>query len=264
MNKNMIFWWTLPLIYWNLVSTSVYAFIAPKYPTFALPRFRRHLQNKMIETNNKPHIIIAGPPSVGKGTLCSAVRTKLGLVHISCGELFRDLIASNNDIGRKVSSYVTSGNLVPDHIVLDMLRDRLKSKDCDNAGWVLDGFPRSKTQALSLLRMGYNISDVIVLDAPESVIVERGMGRCIDPNTGIVYHRTHDPPPPEILERVVTRADDTKEMLSKRYEQYQNSIANILEVFGDKVHIIDASRELQTYIQDIDRLLDKYVKKGET
>jgi adenylate kinase len=206
-----------------------------------------------------PHLIIAGPPSVGKGTLCNIIGNKLGLVHISAGDMFRESIKAQNKIGRKVAKYVQNGRLVPDKVVIAMINDRLAQTDCVQNGWLLDGYPRSEKQAQSLSMAGHDVDSVIVLDAPPTTILERGLGRCIDPVDGKVYHKIHNPPPSSILHRIIERPDDTKETLLRRYDEYKKTIERILRAYGSKVHIIDASRDMDTYIYEVNSLLDSLV-----
>lgn len=227
-------------------------------PFFSFLRFNRNLSQ---DKPSPPHIMIAGPPSVGKGSLCNIVGTRLGLVHISAGDIFRESIRARTKIGNQVANFVKNGRLVPDKITIDMIKERLAQNDCVQKGWLLDGFPRSMKQAMSLKQSGISVDTVIVLDAPPSIILQRGLGRCIDPVNGRVYHKIYNPPPSNILHRIIERPDDTKETLLRRYDEYKETIGNILQVYGNKVHIIDASRDMNVYIDEINSILDPLVKR---
>ena len=208
-----------------------------------------------------PHIIIAGPPSVGKGTLCSIMSKKFGFVHISSGDLLRESVTLGDHYKNKFEKYMKSGQLVPDSCIVDIIHHRLACKDCADNGWLLDGFPRSKTQATALAKMGHTIDGVIILDAPISTILERGLGRVVDPITGRVYHKTHNPPPEGVRDRVICRSDDTEDTLLKRYEEYKMTVEQLFASYSCDVNRVDASQDMDKCIGDIEMILDRHIQR---
>lgn len=129
--------------------------------------------------------------------------TQYGLVHISVGDLLREQVAVGTDAGKKAKAYMESGNLVPDEVVVEMVVTRLSQEDVNKAGWLLDGYPRSESQAQAIVKEGINPDVFLLINVPDEVIVERVVGRRSDPVTGDIYHLTYKPPPAEITDRLV-------------------------------------------------------------
>ncbi|MFS7981913.1 putative adenylate kinase [Helianthus anomalus] len=161
--------------------------------------------------------MISGAPASGKGTQCEMIVQKFGLVHISTGDLLRSEVAAGSEIGNQAKEYMNSGRLVPDEVVTTMVIGRLSRDDAKEKGWLLDGFPRSFAQAQSLEKM--KIPDIfIALDVPDEILIDRCVGRRLDPETGKIYHIKNFPPETEeVKARLITRADDTEE---KAYIHY--------------------------------------------
>ncbi|KAL9263850.1 putative adenylate kinase 2, chloroplastic [Drosera capensis] len=133
-------------------------------------------------------VMIAGAPASGKGTQCELITGKYGLVHISAGDLLRAEIASGSENGRLAKEHMEKGQLVPDEIVVRMVKERLLKPDSLEKGWLLDGYPRSLSQAMALQEYGIQPDVFILLDVPEDILVERVVGRRLDPVTGRIYH----------------------------------------------------------------------------
>ncbi|XP_064958937.1 probable adenylate kinase 5, chloroplastic isoform X2 [Musa acuminata AAA Group] len=178
-------------------------------------------------------VMISGAPASGKGTQCQMLVEKYGLVHISTGDLLRAEVSSGTEIGKKAKEYMDTGMLVPDEIVTDMVVSRLSQKDVKEKGWLLDGYPRSSSQAGSLERMKIRPDIFIVLEVPDEILIDRCVGRRMDPVSGKIYHLKNFPPETEeISARLITRTDDTQEK-------------------------VDGNRPREIVFQEIDALLQK-------
>ena len=152
-----------------------------------------------------------GAPASGKGTQCELLSENFGLTHISAGDLLRAEVASGTANGKKAKEFMDAGKLVPNEIVVTMVKDRLSQSDAQ-AGWLLDGYPRSKDQADALEEADIRPEVFLLLEVPEELLVERVVGRRLDPETGKIYHLKYAPPESdEIAARLIQRSDDTEE-----------------------------------------------------
>ncbi|KAG6738767.1 hypothetical protein POTOM_058389 [Populus tomentosa] len=176
-------------------------------------------------------IMISGAPASGKGTQCELITKKYGLVHIAAGDLLRAEIASGSENGKRAKEYMEKGQLVPNEIVVMMVKERLLLPDSQENGWLLDGYPRSLLQATALKEFGFQPDLFILLEVRvlvaagmlcylvashylvnEEILVERVVGRRLDPVTGKIYHLKYSPPETEeIAARLTQRFDDTEE-----------------------------------------------------
>ncbi|KAH0658911.1 hypothetical protein KY285_027458 [Solanum tuberosum] len=155
-------------------------------------------------------VMISGAPASGKGTQCELITKKYDLVHIAAGDLLRAEIAAGTENGRRAKEYMDKGQLVPNEIVVTMVKERLMRPDSQEKGWLLDGYPRSSSQAVALKEFQPDL--FILLEVPEEILVERVVGRRLDPVTGRIYHLKYSPPETdEIAARLTQRFDDTEE-----------------------------------------------------
>ena len=138
-------------------------------------------------------IILLGMPGAGKGTQAQIIEEELAIANVSTGAILREVSKSESDLGQKVQTYLNSGQLVPDEIIIEMLVERISKDDCNN-GFILDGFPRNIEQAKSLDQAGVSIDLVIYLKILEEQIIERMSGRRIHLASGRSYHTTFNPP----------------------------------------------------------------------
>eukprot|EP01063_Lacrimia_lanifica_P017444 TRINITY_DN24536_c0_g1_i1.p2 TRINITY_DN24536_c0_g1~~TRINITY_DN24536_c0_g1_i1.p2 ORF type:complete len:255 (+),score=86.85 TRINITY_DN24536_c0_g1_i1:65-829(+) len=176
---------------------------------------------RFMKTAPRPKLVIQGPPASGKGTQCEKLLKQLGVVHISTGDILREQIAKNTWLGREAQRYIKDGQLVPDQLVIDLVKKRLNEPDCKRKGWMLDGFPRTASQARIMIRDGIVPDCIVKLVVPDDVIINRIGGRRIDPKTTKVYHLVTKPPPPGL--KVVQRPDDTPEAILKRLKTYHDT-----------------------------------------
>ncbi|KAG5013847.1 Adenylate kinase 2, chloroplastic [Glycine max] len=176
-------------------------------------------------TNEALNVMISGAPASGKGTQCHLITNKYGLVHIAAGDLLRAEIATGSDNGKRAKQYMEKGQLVPDEIVVMMVKERLLKPDSKENGWLLDGYPRSLSQATALEALGFRPHIFLLLEVSEDVLVERVVGRRLDPVTGKIYHLKYSPPETqEIAARLTQRFDDTEEKAFINISLYETTI----------------------------------------
>jgi adenylate kinase len=197
-------------------------------------------------------LILLGAPGAGKGTQGALLAAELGVPKIATGDMLRDAVREGTALGREAKGYMDAGALVPDDVILGMVRERL-SQDDAKGGAVFDGYPRNAAQAESLDEMlrgiGRKIDAVVYLEVDDDAIVRRMGGRRTDPETGSVYHVEHNPPPAEIAARCVIRPDDVEETVRTRLEVYRKSTAPLVEHYraaGVPVHTVDGARPIET------------------
>ena len=178
------------------------------------------------------NIIFLGPPGAGKGTQAQIICQKMGIPQISTGDMLRTAIAAKTETGLKAKEYMDKGQLVPDAVVIDIVKDRLTSEDCQK-GYILDGFPRTVEQAQSLGTFA-NIDAAINLDVPDEVLVARLSGRRVCPLCGAPYHV--DRLNGETLCKVdatplIQRDDDKPETVLNRLKVYHQKTAPLIEYY---------------------------------
>ncbi len=187
-------------------------------------------------------LIILGAPGAGKGTQASIISQKLDIPHISTGEIFRDNIKSNNELGKLAKEYIDKGQLVPDDITIRIVKRRLDEDDC-RRGFILDGFPRTVPQAdaleSELCKVNQSINKVLDIDVNDDEIVDRMMGRRVCTNCGATYHVKYKPPinPGKCdvcSQSLEQRDDDTEETLRKRLQVYHRQTEPLIEYYRDK------------------------------
>lgn len=203
-------------------------------------------------------VMISGAPASGKGTQCQMIVQKFGLVHISTGDLLRAEVAAGTETGNKAKEYINTGRLVPDEIVTAMVKERLFCDDAKEKGWLLDGYPRSLAQAQSLKELGIRPDIYIVLEVPDEILIDRCVGRRLDPVTGKIYHLKNFPPETEeIKARLVTRPDDTEEKVKSRLEIYERNAEAVSTVYKDIMRKIDGNRPKEVVFEEISSLLSQ-------
>ena len=184
------------------------------------------------------NIIFFGAPGAGKGTQAEIVSEKMNIPTISTGAIIRAAIKAGTDMGKSAQSYIEKGNLVPDEVVIGIIKDRLDEDDCKN-GFILDGFPRTIPQAEALDRMGVNIDVVLELFVPDDEIVTRMSGRRVCPKCGATYHTKFNPSTAgencdKCGEVLSVRKDDAPEVVKSRLVVYHNETEPLKEYYGNK------------------------------
>ena len=169
-------------------------------------------------------IIFLGAPGAGKGTQAERISVRCAIPTVSTGNIIREAVKAGTDMGLKAREYSEAGKLVPDEVVIGIIRERLSQPDCAN-GFILDGFPRTIPQAEALDEMGIGIDRVVAIEVPDDVIVERISGRRVCPSCGASYHILHKRPTRENVcdqcgADLITRKDDAPETVLERLRVY--------------------------------------------
>lgn len=170
------------------------------------------------------NLILLGAPGAGKGTQAEKICAKLSIPAISTGNILREAMAAETEMGLKAKSYIDAGKLVPDEVVIGIIEDRLKAEDCKN-GFILDGFPRTIPQAEALDKMGVRIDRVLEIYVPDEKITARLSGRRVCLKCGATYHTEYKKPKTEGVcdvcdEKLVQRKDDMPETVLDRLKTY--------------------------------------------
>ena len=183
-------------------------------------------------------IIFLGAPGAGKGTQADRVSARLGIPTISTGAIIRAAIKDGTPLGLEAKKFIEHGALVPDDIVIEIVKERLNESDCDK-GYILDGFPRSVPQAQALDDMGVSIDKVISLEVGDEEIVDRMTGRRVCASCGKTYHNIHLPPVKEGVcdacgGELKVRADDAPDVVRSRLEIYHSTTEPLKAYYRDK------------------------------
>jgi adenylate kinase len=185
-------------------------------------------------------VVLLGPPGSGKGTQAAKLCQKLGIPHISTGDIFRENIKEKTALGQKANEYISKGNLVPDEITLDMLFNRVSQADCKE-GYLLDGFPRTVTQAEALdKRLSSQVECVVLnLAVSDPVILQRATGRLLCRSCDNIQHRDFSPPKqPGVCDRcggqLYQRPDDAEAVVRQRLEVYHKQTEPVIAYYRNK------------------------------
>lgn len=193
---------------------------------------------------NRMKMVFLGPPGAGKGTIAVRAKEFYNIPHISTGDLFRNNIKNETELGLKVKEILASGGLVPDSVTIEMVKNRIAEPDCKN-GFILDGFPRTIPQADALAEMT-DIDAVVNFVVPMEEVVKRLSGRRMCPSTGRLYHIVFNPP------KVEGKDDETGEDLIQRPDDKEDAIVHRLEVYAEQTEpLIDYYRK-KGLIKEID------------
>lgn len=190
------------------------------------------------------NLILLGPPGAGKGTQAEILSKKLGVDTISTGAMLRGAIREGTELGRMASEYINEGKLVPDDVVVGIVKERLSQEDCKK-GFILDGFPRTTAQAEALRESGIRIDKVLLLDVADEVIVERLSGRRECSKCATPYHIVYKPSPAgdkcPCGGELIQRDDDNEQTVKNRIEVYHNQTEPIKEYYEKQGILVVAS-----------------------
>ena len=210
-------------------------------------------------------ILLLGPPGGGKGTQAKHLINKLNIPQISTGDMLREHVSNKTNLGVEAKEYMTAGALVPDKVILGMMKERLADSDCNN-GYILDGFPRTIPQAegldLLLEELNQNIDLIIVIEVNDDNIVERMGGRRVHASSGRIYHIKYNPPKDEgkddqTGEDLIVRDDDKEITVRKRLTIYHKETSPLIEYYKSKSRIcyIDGEKDINEVSQSINEIL---------
>lgn len=182
-------------------------------------------------------LILLGAPGAGKGTQAEIISEKYGIPAISTGAIIREAIKNGTDMGKSAKQYTDAGALVPDEVVIGIIKDRLSDSDCAN-GFILDGFPRTVPQAQALEDMGVEITDVISIEVPDEKILKRMSGRRVCKKCGATYHTEYNPSPAGEYcvcgEKLTVRSDDDPKVVAQRLETYHETTEPLKAFYAEK------------------------------
>ncbi len=217
-----------------------------------------------LNENAKNVIILLGPPGSGKGTQAKKIAAKLNIPHISTGDLFRENMKKETELGKKAKSFMDAGKLVPDAVVLEMLFDRVANDD-GKSGYLLDGFPRTIPQAEALDKHLSETADVKVINlhVSDEMVIKRISGRLSCPKDGTVYNIFFNPPKEEGIcdidgEKLIQRADDKPEVVKERLKVYKEQTEPLIEYYEKqgKLKTVDGEKEPDQVFQEIMTFID--------
>lgn len=213
------------------------------------------------------YIVLLGPPGAGKGTQAQVISKEMHLAHISSGDLFRENLKNQTELGKLAQGYMNRGELVPDDVTIAMVKDRLARPDCAE-GALLDGFPRTPAQAdalsAMLASMGQKVSSVPYISVPAQELIERLGGRWTCTVCGHVYHEKYNPPKtPGVCDvdggKLVQRDDDKAETVANRIRVYMEQTAPLIDYYRQKGLLIevDGTQSIDAVSQEILAALQK-------
>jgi adenylate kinase len=186
--------------------------------------------------------VLLGPPGAGKGTQAKLLQEKFDACQISTGDILRTAVAEQTPLGKQAAQYINRGALVPDSVIVDLVAERLKEKDCE-PGFILDGFPRTIPQAESLdailKQRGLSLNCVLSVEVPQRDIIDRLAGRRTCRNCGALAHVAFSPPKKEgVCDRcggeLFQRDDDREETIANRLKVYENQTAPLVSYYRDR------------------------------
>jgi adenylate kinase len=214
------------------------------------------------------YIVLLGPPGAGKGTQAQVISKEYGLVHISSGDLFRENLKNETDLGKLAQGYMSRGELVPDDVTIAMVKERISRPDCSK-GALLDGFPRTPAQADALAKMleGFNgqISSVPYIAVPADVLIDRLSGRWSCPVCGTVYHDKFNPPQTaghcdKDGAELIQREDDKPATVERRIRVYMDQTAPLIAYYKGRGVLaeVDGTRS----IDEVSGLMLAAIREG--
>ncbi len=214
------------------------------------------------------YIVLLGPPGAGKGTQAQVISREMNLAHISSGDLFRENLKNQTELGKLAQGYMNRGELVPDDVTIAMVRDRLAREDCKD-GALLDGFPRTPAQATALAdmlaSMGEKVHSVPYISVPAEVLIERLGGRWTCPACGKVYHEKYNPPQTAGVcdadgAKLIQRDDDKAETVERRIHVYMDQTSPLIEYYRGKNLLAEVDGTQS--IDEVSKEILAAIKKG--
>ncbi len=200
---------------------------------------------------SKIRLMLLGGPGAGKGTQAQGLIEYFNIPQISTGDMLRAAVAKKTDLGLQAQTFMSHGQLVPDDLIIAMVKERLESKDCEK-GYLLDGFPRTLVQAKAMVNAGIELDHVIEIQVPDEEIIKRICGRRVHPGSGRVYHVDFQPPRVAIVddvtgESLIQREDDKEEVIKKRLAVYHEQTAPLIDFYQNQIKHLSAVQQVPQY-----------------
>lgn len=210
-------------------------------------------------------IVLLGPPGAGKGTQAKSISNRYSIPHISTGDIFRKNISEVTPLGIEAKKYIDNGQLVPDEVTINMVKDRLQHDDCKN-GYLLDGFPRTVHQAEALQEFlqcrEEKIDTALLIEVPMDFILERMTGRRVCPSCGASYHVKFNPTTIQgkcdvCGDDVIQRKDDVEETVKERLDVYQRQTQPLIDFYKgkDQLSVVDGTKAINEVFASICTIL---------
>nr|WP_286173057.1 adenylate kinase [Caproiciproducens sp. MSJ-32] len=210
-------------------------------------------------------IVLLGPPGAGKGTQAKSISNRYSIPHISTGDIFRKNISENTPLGIEAKKYIDKGQLVPDEVTINMVKDRLQEDDC-KSGFLLDGFPRTVIQAEALQEFlserDENLDTALLIEVPTEFILERMTGRRVCPSCGASYHIKYNPPIHSDKcdvcgSDIIQRKDDSEETVSERLDVYKKQTQPLIDFYKERnlLSVVDGTKAINEVFEGICALL---------
>lgn len=206
-------------------------------------------------------IILLGPPGAGKGTQAKSISNRYSIPHISTGDIFRKNMSENTPLGIEARRYIDNGQLVPDEVTIDMVKERLKEDDCKK-GYLLDGFPRTVVQAEALQdflnQRDEKLDTALCIEVPNDFILERMTGRRVCPSCGASYHVKFNPT--KISGKcdvcgsdIIQRADDVEETVKERLDVYERQTQPLIDFYKERnlLSVVDGTKAINKVFESI-------------
>ena len=205
-------------------------------------------------------LILLGGPGAGKGTQANFIKDKYGIPQISTGDMLRAAVKAGTALGMEAKGYMDSGGLVPDEVIIGLVKERIQEPDCEK-GFLFDGFPRTIPQADAMKEAGVPIDAVVDIDVPDAEIIKRMSGRRAHLASGRTYHVVYNPPKEEgkddvTGEPLVQRDDDKEETVKKRLDVYHDQTEPLIDYYKKWEGTGEAAAPKYCHIEGVGSLED--------